>query len=526
MNRREFVSGLGAAVGAASVGAHGAPLAKGPRKPNLIYVFADQLRYQSCGYAGDEYARTPNMDKLAAESCNVHQAVASTPVCAPYRASLMTGKYQSSTGMVINEIRLSPEHKCFGHVLTQGGYKTGYIGKWHLWANQLGHHNLIKNGFTPPGPYRLGFDGEWAAYNFNHYYFHSPYFLNNAEPHIRQGYEPDGQTDMAIDYVKRHAHGDEPFALFLSWGPPHYPWGLDNVDPKWSEQFRDVNIPLSPNYSTKEDPYCDAWQKLPKDFEKNVHDWMRTYYAQTASLDANLGRLMRAVEAAGIADDTIFVFTSDHGEMFGSHGRQAKLIFYEEAARIPFLVRWPKKIAKKSVTDVPLCTPDIMPTLLSMMGLPIPETVEGQDLSAALLQGKSGVKDVAHMQGMGATAAWTDGSEWRALRDNEYTYAVYRKDGKELLFNNRRDPYQMVNLAEDRAADATLQHYRGVSQTWRKEQNDTFEACSWYERWTKDRNIINTAKGVTQDLDALHRITAKYIPEAVGDKPVSQWPVG
>lgn len=119
MNRREFVSGLGAAVGAASVAAHGATVAKGPRKPNLIYVFADQLRYQSCGYAGDEYARTPNMDRLAAESCNVHQAVSSTPVCAPYRASLMTGKYQSSTGMVINEIRLSPEHKCFGHVLTQ-----------------------------------------------------------------------------------------------------------------------------------------------------------------------------------------------------------------------------------------------------------------------------------------------------------------------------------------------------------------------------------------------------------------------
>ena len=227
MNRRDFVSGLGAAVGAVGVGAHtasaGAEAAVAPksgRKPNLIYVFADQLRYASCGYAGDDYARTPNMDRLAAESCNVHQAVASTPVCAPYRASLMTGKYQSSTGMVINEIRLSPEHRCFGQVLTEGGYHTGYIGKWHMWANQLGHHELVKNGFTPPGPYRLGFDGYWAAYNFNHYYFHSPYFLNNAEPHIRQDYEPDGQTDMAIRFVKDAARKDEPFALFLSWGPP------------------------------------------------------------------------------------------------------------------------------------------------------------------------------------------------------------------------------------------------------------------------------------------------------------------
>ncbi len=526
MNRREFVSGLGAAVGAASVGAHAEAAPKSLKKPNLVYVFADQLRYGSCGYAGDEYARTPNMDRLASEGCNLHQAVSSTPVCAPYRASLMTGKYQSSTGMVINEIRLSPEHKCFGHVLTEGGYNTGYIGKWHMWANQLGHHELVRNGFTPPGAYRLGFDGYWAAYNFNHYYFHSPYFLNNAEPHIRQGYEPDGQTDMAINFVKQAAKKDEPFALFLSWGPPHYPWSANNVDPQWAELYRTVDIPLSPSYSNKSDPYADDWQKLPANYDAKVHDWMRTYYAQTANLDMNLGRLMQALEAAGVADDTILVFTSDHGEMFGAHGRQAKLIFYEEAARVPFLVRWPKKIPKKTVTDTALCTPDIMPTLLSMMGLPIPSEVEGQDLSDAVLGKRSNAKDIAHMQGMGATAAWADGSEWRALRDHEYTYAIYRKDRSELLFNNRRDPYQLVNLAQERGAQATLQHYRSLSETWRASQNDTFESCSWYERWTKDRNIVNTAKGVTQDLDALNTLVAKWFPGSTGDKAVEQFPIG
>src|SRR5215471_13775092 len=115
---------------------------------NLIYVFADQLRRFSCGYAGDEFARTPNIDRLARESLDVRNAVSATPVCAPYRASLMTGKYQSSTGMVINELRLSPEHECFGHVLAKGGYDTAYIGKWHLWANQLGHHDQTQNGFV------------------------------------------------------------------------------------------------------------------------------------------------------------------------------------------------------------------------------------------------------------------------------------------------------------------------------------------------------------------------------------------
>ena len=373
-------------------------------RPNLVYVFADQLRYASCGYAGDEFARTPNIDALAAQGCNLHQAIASTPVCAPYRASLMTGKYQSSTGMIINEIRLSPEHECFGHALTKAGYSTGYIGKWHLWANQLGHHNLIRNGFTPPGPYRLGFDNVWEAYNYNHYYYHSPYFKNDTDPHIRQQYEPDGQTDRAITFLRDAAHQQGPFALFLSWGPPHNPWSKDNVNPQYAELYRDVNLPLSPNYSAISDPYADNWQKLPPDFDSAVHDEMKAYYAQTANLDWNLGRLMKALDEQGLANNTILVFTSDHGEMFGSHGRHGKLIFYEEAAHIPFLVRWPKKIRAKSVSDVLLCTPDIMPTLLSMLDISIPSTVEGSDLSRAILDDSGPDQEAAHMQGMGATA--------------------------------------------------------------------------------------------------------------------------
>jgi arylsulfatase A-like enzyme len=528
MNRREFVASLGAAVGAATLDARAEttpPASAKSGRPNLVYVFADQLRYSACGYAGDEYARTPNIDRLAAQSCNVHEAISSTPVCAPYRASLMTGKYQSSTGMVINEIRLSPEHRCFGHVLTEGGYRTGYIGKWHMWANQLGHHDLVKNGFVPPGPYRLGFDGYWAGYNYNHRYVHSPYFTDNADPHLRPDFEPDGQTDRAIRFVKDNAHEKDPFALFLSWGPPHPSWGMDNVQPQYADLFRDKKIPLRPNYTTRQDPYGDAWDQLPKNPEV-IPDLMKAYYAQTANLDWNLGRLMEALEEAGVADNTILVFTSDHGEMFGSHGRMAKLIFYEEAARIPFLVRWPKKIPEKTVSDVLLGTPDIMPTLLSMMGLPIPTTVEGKDLSASVIGGHGEGNEIAHLQGMGATASWTDGSEWRAARDNQYTYGVYHRDGKELLFDRRRDPYQLTNLAEDPGFASTLAHYRTTSQLWRAEQNDTFEACSWYQRWTVDRNIVNTARGVTQDLDALNRLTARWLPNGIGEHTVSPYPVG
>ena len=500
--RRTFLASTAAGLGAA---------AAAPERPNIVYVFADQLRYQSCGYAGDEYARTPNIDRLAAQSCNFHQAISNTPVCAPYRASLLTGKCQSSTGMVINELRLSPGHDTLGRALTRGGYRTAYIGKWHLWANELGHHDETRNGFIPPGPYRLGFDNYWAAYNFNHNYYKSPYFENDTTRHIRNQYEPDSQTDAAIQFMKNETKSGQPFALFLSWGPPHDPWDDANVPPAYRDLYRGVTLPRRPNYSERPDPYADNWAKLPADYPQLIDAYQRAYYAQTANLDWNVGRLTEALDRMGLAGNTILVFTSDHGEMFGAHGRRAKYIFYEEAVRVPFLIRWPGHIPAKLTSDALLGTPDIMPTLLSLLNLPVPSSVEGVDLSRHALGQGTSTPDAAHMQGMGTTAAWSDGTEWRGMRDHEYTYAVYRRDGRELLFHNRSDPFQMRDLAEEKSAAASLRHYRDRSQAWRKERNDTFEACTWYrDHWTRDRNIILTASGVEQDLAALEQIRAKW----------------
>ena len=126
---------------------------------NIVYMFADQLRRQSCGYFGDKRAKTPNIDRLAEESCNLINAVSGHPVCAPYRASLFTGKYTTSTGMVINEIRISPEHETLAKVLGRNGWETAYIGKWHMYANEMGNHFDPKNSYIPKGPDRLGFDG-------------------------------------------------------------------------------------------------------------------------------------------------------------------------------------------------------------------------------------------------------------------------------------------------------------------------------------------------------------------------------
>ena len=464
------------------------------KRPNLVYVFADQLRYQSCGYAGDVRARTPNIDKFATESLNFSNAVSGSPMCAPYRASLFTGKYASSTGMAINELRMNPNHDCFGHVLHRNGYQTSYIGKWHLWANQLGRHSDPKNSYIPPGRHRLGFDGEWSAYNFHHLYFDTYYHTNSPEEIVIPGYEPDGQTDMAIDYLQRVSTRDDPFALFLSIGTPHDPWTQDNVPAADYEMFRDVDFPLPPNYRDENDPYGDTWAIMSPAERAALPEWMRVYYAMTANLDRNVGRLLQAVDDLGLRDDTIFVFTSDHGEMFGAQGRRAKNIFYEEAVRVPFLVRWQEQIPKGYVSDACLNTPDIMPTLLSMMDLPIPGAVEGRNLSNVPFHRFPDGPDAAFMQGMGCTAKWEDGYEWRALRTKRYTYAIHRPDRSEKLFDNVADPFQTRNLIDEPLSTNFRDQFRILLQQRMNAINDTFEACTWYrDNWTEDRMILRTA---------------------------------
>lgn len=469
------------------------------KKPNIIFIFADQLRYQSCGFSGDKNAITPNLDKFASDGLNLRQAVSSMPVCSAYRASLFTGKYTSSTGMVINELRMNTNHKSIAQCLTNDGYNTGYIGKWHLYANELGNHEDSNNSHIPIGADRLGFDGYWAAYNFHHSYYGSYYHLNSRKKiyHEQNVYEPDAQTKMAIDYINSHKNDDKPFYLTLSYGTPHDPWTKDNVPKKYYDLFREKNLGPSKNYSKKLDPYGDSWSNEYQN-EDLISEWMRVYYAMTTNLDWNFGRLISSIEDAGIIDDTIIIFTSDHGEMFGSHGRMKKNIFYEEAIRVPFLIQWKDNILQGKCLDTLLSTVDIMPTILGLANIPIPNEVEGSDLSP-ILKGKD-VKgpEFSFLMNTGACAIWEDGHEWRSLRNKKYTYAVYRGSKtlpkKELFFNNAKDPYQLCNLIGENKYLDVINIFRDELKNKMYDLNDTFPASSWYKKnWIKNRNIKKTA---------------------------------
>ena len=223
----------------------------------------------------------------------------------------------------------------------------------------------------------------------------------------------------------------------------------------------------------------------------------RVYYAMVTSLDEYMGRLMAKLKELEINENTIVVFSSDHGEMFGENGRVFKLTFYESAARIPLLIRWPGNIPAGLVSDATINTPDLMPTILGLAGLPVPDEVEGMDLSHKCLGIAGPEPPFAFMQGMGHTFLWRDGHEWRAIRDKRFTYARYLVDGKELLFDNQKDPLQTKNLIGDPFFADVHRKMQEAMETKMEELGDEFKEVTWYrDNWLDDnRNIIRSATG-------------------------------
>lgn len=475
------------------------------KKPNLVFLLADQLRYDALACNGNTKAVTPNIDNFAEEAISFTNAVSVTPVCAPYRASLLTGKYTSSTGMVINEINFNPNNRTIAHILTDAGYDLGYVGKMHL--NDR-HKRPYKKGVE-----RLGFDDYWAGYSFNHMSYKSFYYTdtptkNDTLIDLMGKYGPEEFTSLAIDYIKTASSAEKPFALFLSWNPPHDPWLKSNVPEHCYSKFKNETFELPPNFKAKPDKYMD---RFPGKFFEGNAQWkdeflneggyqeiMRNYYAMVNSIDEQFGRLNDLLKKLGIDDNTVVVFTSDHGEMFTSQGRMYKLTFYDEAARIPLLIKYPEQPNIKQ-SDVCINTPDLLPTILGMLGLEnmISEEIEGININN-VLNGKSELEpEVAFMQGMGHTWQWIDGFEWRAVRGKRFTYAKYLKDGAEVLYDRELDPYQKSNEIANPVYAQELKRLKRLMNDKMSSLNDNFKPCTWYrDNWMdKIYSIKSAAKG-------------------------------
>ncbi len=244
------------------------------------------------GYTIDPNIRTPNIDRLAEGSIDFRNTVEVCPLCTPYRAALMTGRYPTSTGMFINDLYLPAEELCMPEIFANAGYVTGYIGKWHL----DGHG---RSAFIPR-EWRQGWDF-WKAAECDHDNYESYFYTGDSdEMQFWVGYDAFAQTRDTSQYIKDHASNNKPFLLILSYGPPH-PSSASPPD-KFNALYPVEEIVLPPN--------------VPEKYTEEARRVLSNYYAHGAALDQCIGELMQAVNDAGIAENTIFIFTSDHGGMF------------------------------------------------------------------------------------------------------------------------------------------------------------------------------------------------------------------
>ncbi|MBV7333541.1 sulfatase [Chloroflexi bacterium TSY] len=443
------------------------------QRPNILFVFSDQQRYSALGANGNPIVRTPTIDRLAAEGMVCDNMFSNHPLCSPYRAILLTGRYAWQNLVIDNEYQPRRDIPTLPGTLRKHGYGTGHVGTFHLGK----------------GPYpeeeRYGLD-YLAALDLNSGagYFNRSYYENESGPTLFEGWAPEVETDLAIRFMERHldARPNDPFALFVSWRPPHWPY---------------------PQYPEEHAIYDPADVDVPGNVPEQMVDFARReiadYYGCCTGLDAQMARLVEALDRLGISDNTIVCYTSDHGDHLSSHGygkpydywmhesmRASKATPYEESIHVPFVVRWPGVASAGTRSDDFMGAIDLVPTLLGACRVPLPDGLQGRDLSS-VWQGKDvphdtestpGGSDSVFLQNMAHGWPNRDGwvGRWRGVRTDRWTYARwFGNERGPWLFDRSEDPLEMVNLADSAEARPALEEMECRLHRWMEATHDPFE---------------------------------------------------
>lgn len=436
------------------------------RRPNIVFLFTDQQRSTALGCAGVEEVRTPHLDALAAQGTRFTNAVSNTPACAPARASLLTGLHVLSHGVVTNDIPLRTDVPHLAQCLNAAGYRCGYIGKWHVDEPDRGV-------FIPPGPRRRGFDDFWAVANCNHAYNDAHYYLNDdPEPYFHRGYEPFSQAEIAAEYLASRGpeSSERPFCLFVSFGTPHCPYGTAPAE--YEAMYRGADFRLLPNVDENEHVRREheKWGMHP--LNATLREIVGCYYAHITATDAAFGRILAALDRLHLAEDTIVVFTSDHGDMLFSHGRGWKCKPWRESVGVPMVIRWPGRVPAGRATDGPLGLVDMMPTLLAMAGVPAPAGVQGSDC-AAFVRGDESAAPEDQWINFPSMPAKCSLPEWRGVVTRRHTYVCTRQ-GPWLLFDDKADSFQLRNLAGEGEHAALRERLDARVRAWLARTGDAF----------------------------------------------------
>ncbi len=434
--------------------------------PNILILFSDQQRADTVGCYGQPLPITPNLDRLAAEGVRFATAITCQPVCGPARCALQTGRWPTDMGCHVNDRALPRDAKTIAHHFGDAGYQTGYFGKWHLASDHAGkgldRESMNHRVVAIPPDLRGGWRDGWVASDTLEFTSrgYGGYMFDAAGRQVdfpADRFRADCVTDQLLDWLEHGRDPQRPFAAMISWIEPHHQNDRNRYEgPEGSkEQWKDYVAPgdLAAN-------------RGKGDWEVNYPDYLGCCHA----LDANVGRIRALLERLGAWEDTVVIYTADHGSHFRTRNGEYKRSPHDASVHIPMIMRGPGFRGGRVETGIASLL-DIPRTLLAAAGLPAPRVMAGRDLA----------------QG-GADAAFVQISEsqcGRAIREAGWTYAIAASDvgGGEptspggswvetVLYDNRTDPHQLSNLVADPAHAAERARLRERLTTWMRERGD------------------------------------------------------
>ncbi len=408
-----------------------------PQRPNIVFIFSDQQRWDTLGCYGNELDLTPNLDQMAQEGVRFDQAFTAQPVCGPARCCLQTGLYPTSVGCFRNGVPLPLDATTLAHRFKGAGYEVAYIGKWHL----------AGTGDEPvPEKRRGGWDDFWLGADlleFTSSPYGGGYYDANNEFVPFEGYRVDSQTDHVLEYL-RTREGEEPFFLFISYLEPHHQNDQNRyVAPRgYAERYKDY--------------------EPPKDLVGHEGDWQENlpdYYGICANLDENVGRIQETLEDLDLTENTVVFYTSDHGSHFRTRNSEYKRSCHEASIHIP-MIAWGSGFDKGSVVHDLVSLVDVPPTLLQAGGLEIPDDFHGRSL-IPLVEGE------AEEWPEEVFVQISESQVGRAIRTRRWKYCVNAPDAdgwddpdsevyeEQYLYDLEADPHEQNNLIEDPRYRAT-----------------------------------------------------------------------
>ncbi len=447
--------------------------------PNLVVVLCDQLRRSALGCYGDKHGATPNIDKLAERGATYEKAYSTYPICVPFRFTLMTGHYAHSRQVPGISWRMSPAERTLADEFNEGGYDTAYVGKWHLYGG-LGPAMFKK---AVPREFQ-GRWQKWRGFEFRNDFFDSCYFVDDdPTPREIDGYQTDGLFDAAIKYINDERDRSKPFCCVVSVEAPHPPFEAPKeYEEKWLA--RDITPP--DNFMVPEEDELVPPQ-VPADRKEDMERVFRIYYAMLNNLDDNVGRMVKTLDDAGLSENTIVMFISDHGEFLGSHCRRNKQLPHEESAGIPLVVAGPGIEAGRRIAS-PVATEDLFPTLLGFAGLPQRDDLFGVDASP-LARGEADSLDrpgvmlefVEELR----QAMPLHGMPYRGFVSGRYKYTVIGGKAQHGMqpwhfFDLETDPCELNNLIDDPDSQPLIkQHHQWLYERMKETGDHAWLAANY-----------------------------------------------